>query len=261
MHSVFGFGVHRIPAGLGMKLHPGRGTHPVSGTAVRADVVAHWDDLAAPTRAGLALRVVVLGAESTGTTTVSRLLADRLHARGGVWARTAWVPEYGREYTLGRLEVARHVAKRAGRSEPGMDELVWTPEDFRAIAARQNDLEDAAAAIGSPLLVCDTDAFATGVWFTRYCGGRNSGVEALADARAHPLYLLTDHEQVPFEQDGIRDGEHLRSWMTGEFEARLIETGRNWMRLQGSVEARAEAAEAACDELLRRGWLLADPLS
>src|SRR5690606_16308182 len=69
--------------------------YPVSATAVRRDPVACWELLSAPVRAALARRVVVLGAESTGTTTLARALADHY--------RTTWVPEYGREYSERKL--------------------------------------------------------------------------------------------------------------------------------------------------------------
>lgn len=68
----------------------------MSGSACHADLAGNWDLLGGPARAGLAAHVVVLGAESTGTTTVSRALAQRYRDRGGVWSRTGWVPEYGR---------------------------------------------------------------------------------------------------------------------------------------------------------------------
>jgi HTH-type transcriptional regulator, transcriptional repressor of NAD biosynthesis genes len=238
---------------------PERVRHPVSGRAVRDNVVGNWEHLAPATRAGLALRVVLVGAESTGTTTVARALAECVRSRGGVWNDTGWVEEYGRDYTVGKLDVARVLAARAGRPEPTVEYLVWTPEDFIAIARRQVELEDAAAGIGSPLVVCDTDAFATGVWFTRYVGGRHAGVEAIGDSRRHALYLLTDHEGVPFEQDGWRDGEHLREWMTEEFIARLDETGRPWLMLSGSLESRVRRALDACDSLLATGWSFAEP--
>jgi nicotinamide riboside kinase len=45
-------------------------------------------------RAGLARRVVVIGAESTGKTTLAQALAENLG--------TVWVPEYGRWYWEGR---------------------------------------------------------------------------------------------------------------------------------------------------------------
>jgi len=51
-----------------------RKLYPTSGTAVRQDLVPQWDMLSPAVRAGLAMRVVVVGAESAGTTTLSREL-------------------------------------------------------------------------------------------------------------------------------------------------------------------------------------------
>jgi hypothetical protein len=56
---------------------PARRRFPVSGTAVRADPAAHWHLLGPPARAYLTPRVAVVGAESTGTTTLVRALAER----------------------------------------------------------------------------------------------------------------------------------------------------------------------------------------
>ena len=55
---------------------PDRAAIPVSGSGVRADPVANWRYLAPPVRAYLTRRVVVLGAESSGTTTTTRALAE-----------------------------------------------------------------------------------------------------------------------------------------------------------------------------------------
>src|SRR4051794_23510707 len=132
-----------------------------SSTAVRRDLAAMWDVLAPATRAGLTTRVVVLGAESTGTTTVAAALAERFKARGGVWARTECVAEYGREYT-------QHKWTRAGGA---LNALRWDVHDFDAVAAEQTRNEDAAARRGSPVLIGDTDAFATAIWERRYLGG------------------------------------------------------------------------------------------
>ena len=43
----------------------------ISGTQVRADPAAFWDQLTPPVRAYLCRRVVITGAESTGTTTLA----------------------------------------------------------------------------------------------------------------------------------------------------------------------------------------------
>jgi NadR type nicotinamide-nucleotide adenylyltransferase len=234
-----------------------RGLAPVSGTAVRADPVAHWDDLAAPVRAWFARRVAVVGAESSGTTTLSLALAEALRTRGGPHGLTRWVPEELRRTAIAKLAADRAGAVLQGIAPPAMEELVWGTDELVAVARRQNELEDAAARGGGPVLVCDTDAFAVGIWHERYLGAPAADVDALA--RHHPLYLLTHHEGVPFVQDGYRDGEAIRPWMTGRFEELLAATGRRHVVLTGRHEERLAVALAAVDELLAEGWDLAPP--
>lgn len=234
---------------------PERRTHPVSGTAVRADPAGCWDHLAAPVRAALTRRVVVLGAESTGTTTMARALADHYRRRGGVWARTRWVPEYGREYS--ELKLAELRAER-----PGADwsDVAFHSADFPVIALRQAELEEEAARDGSPVLFCDTDAFATTIWHERYMGTSSPGTGEIAARGRQHLWLLTDHRGVAFEDDGLRDGEHLRPWMTARFLTQLAHTGRRTVVLTGPHEERLATAVAAVDALLAEGWHLTDPL-
>lgn len=234
---------------------PDRTVFPVSGTAVRADPAGYWDFLEPPVRAALARRVVVLGAESTGTTTLARALAAQYRRRGGVWALTGYVAEYGREFSEQKL-----AALRARRPRAQWEDVAFTTDDFPLIAEAQNAREEAAARTGSPVLVCDTDSFATTVWHERYVGGRNPLVERTADRAAHHLWLLTDHEGVAFEDDGLRDGEELRPWMTDRFRSELTRTGRNFIEVTGSRQERLAQAVEAVDALLARGWHFADPL-
>jgi HTH-type transcriptional regulator, transcriptional repressor of NAD biosynthesis genes len=219
---------------------------PCSGTAVRDDPAAHWEHLGPGVRAWYATRVVVVGAESSGTTTLARGLAAHYNA--------PYVPEYGRERTIDKLATARARAALAGRPAPGMDGLHWPSTDFADIARRQIAAEDAAAAgAPSPLVVCDTDALATGIWHERYRGEPSAVVTALAAglaARSRRRYLLTDHADVPFHQDGIRDGEHLRAWMTTRFAAELSTRDIPHTHLSGTPETRLRGAVAAVD-----GWL------
>ncbi len=236
---------------------PARLLCPVSGTAVRRDPVGMWEHLDEPVRAGLAARVVVIGAESTGTTTVAKAISDALRARGGSHGLTQWVPEHGRDFTVDKLAVARAQALLVGGPPPALDELVWQEPEFVEIARRQNELEDRAARRGGPVLICDTDAFATGVWCERYLGVASSGVDAISPR--HPLYLLTHHDGVPFEPDGIRDGESIREWMTGRFEEALAASGRPTVVLRGSVDERVATGLAAIDELIGSHWRFASP--
>jgi HTH-type transcriptional regulator, transcriptional repressor of NAD biosynthesis genes len=200
-----------------------RAAVPISGTQVRADPLGCWDYLEPPVRAHYCRRVVLVGAESTGKTTLAAALAREL--------ATEWVPEYGREYS------ERKIAAGVGD--------VWTAGEFAHIARTQCEREDAAARRADRVLVCDTDAFATAVWHRRYLGGRSAEVEAIAAAHRRPdLYLLTD-AATPFVQDGTRDGERVRDWMHRTFVEELTATGRRFVELAGPPDARLAAALAA----------------
>jgi HTH-type transcriptional repressor of NAD biosynthesis genes len=224
---------------------------PISGTAVRADPVGHWGLLGPGVRGWLAKRVVVVGAESSGTTTLARALARHYRLRGGIWARTRWVPEFGRELTERKLA--------ALGPDATIFDVTWDRADFETVAATQNAMADEAARDGSPVLFCDTDAFATTIWEERYLGNTSEAVRQLV--RAPSLYLLTDDDGVPFEDDGLRDGEHLRRWMTGRFRDELGALGVPHLVLTGNFSQRLRAAVTATDDLLARGWVFTPPLS
>ena len=85
-------------------------------------------------------------------------------------------------------------------------------------------------------------------------------MRALADERPTPaLYVLTGDE-IPFVQDGMRDGEHGRAWMQGRFREELAARGVPWVEVRGSRDERLAAATAAVDEVVAEGWRLADPV-
>jgi HTH-type transcriptional regulator, transcriptional repressor of NAD biosynthesis genes len=207
---------------------PARSRFPISGTAARADPWAAAEFMAPCVLAWFVRRVCVVGAESTGTTSLCRDLARRYGC--------GWVPEYGRQYC----------AARAGVIE-------WSGADFEHIARRQLADEDAAAReavrTGSRLLVCDTDALATAVWHERYLGTRSAVVERLAAGRSYAVYILTC-DDIPFVQDGIRDGEHVRGWMTARFRQVLAAQDTPWIEVRGDRAVRLTAAGERVDAIL-----------
>ncbi|KGN30531.1 cytidyltransferase [Knoellia sinensis KCTC 19936] len=220
-----------------VQLDPGRVATPVSGTAVRADVAGHWWALSAAVRSWFVRRVVVLGAESTGTTTLALALADRF--------ATSWVPEFGREWSEVR---------------PGGLAAPWHTAEFDLVAREQARVEDAEAAkTPVPLLICDTDVLATAVWHERYVGSLSPTVEALAKSRVPDLYILTGDE-IPFVQDGLRDGEHVRPWMTERFREVLSGQPAPWIEVRGSRAERLDISADAVSKLVNGGWHLNDPL-
>lgn len=93
-------------------------------------------------------------------------------------------------------------------------------------------------------------SFATSVWHRRYMGARSREVEEIAaNCRRPDLYLLTDVD-VPFVQDGTRDGENISEWMHETFVAELEAQARLFRLLSGSDRERFEAAVGHIDELL-----------
>lgn len=232
-------------------IDPARTTVPMSATRVRAGLPQTWTHLHPIVRRDLSVRVIVLGSESTGTTTVSAELADRLN-RDGDLGPVAWVPEYGREYAAGKVAAAGAV-----------DLVWWEAADFTAIARTQRDLEDAAAQLG-PMVVCDTDALATSVWQHRYLRANLPLCEfpdALpTDLPGRRLYLLTDHVGVPFVQDGTRDGEQVRAPMTRWFEDALTVAETTWVKLTGGHEDRIEMAARTVRDFYTACTTFTDPL-
>ncbi|BDX34318.1 transcriptional regulator NadR [Mycobacterium antarcticum] len=223
-----------------------------SSTAVRRDLAGQWSELAAPTRAGLTSRVVVVGAESTGTTTLAERLAEHYAARGGVWAATRCVAEYGREYTC---------LKAATKPDLDLTELDWEEHDFDVIGPEQTQREEAAARVGSPVLICDTDAFATSVWKRRYLGTKSATPEPWTSVPARAVYLLTDHADVPWRDDGMREGDlTIRAAMTGWFTEALTAEQHSWVLLTGTLEERMDLAVRTIDPLLAHRARFGEPL-
>lgn len=219
-----------------------RSTHPVSGTLCRDDLGAAWPYLIASARQQLATRIIIVGAESTGTTTLTGQLMDHYRQR---FPALAGVPEYGRAYTYEKFD-----ALRAGKPDALLSELVWTAEDFARIGSRQNELENAAAD-ACPLVIADTDALATTLWERFYRGERSFGSYHAADhLPRRDLYLVTDHVGVPFEDDGWREGEHRRAEMTEWFKETLTDEDHSWILLTGDEAARARTAVQVIDLVL-----------
>ncbi len=219
------------------QVDPGRSSLPASGTAVRADIPSYWWALSPAVRAWFCRRVVVLGAESTGTTTLAQALGEH--------NRTTWIPEYCRTWSEVR---------------PGGLEAPWHTAEFDLIAAEHLRQErDAMRTAPVPLVVSDTDVLATSIWHERYMGQRSASVEGLAARWKPDLYVLTGDE-IAFVQDGMRDGEHLRHAMQQRFREVLAAQDVPWFEVRGGVEERLQASVARIDALLADGWHLADPL-
>lgn len=202
-------------------------TVPISGTKVRQDILASWHFLSDPVKAGLALRIVIVGAESTGTTTLARDLAAELSV--------PWVPEVGRYYTESILTT----------------DYQWYDDDFYRIGRLQQAYENEIAARSNGVIVCDTNAVATELWQRRYKGRITKPMQTIAAEDKADMYIITGDE-IPFVQDGIRDGEHVRHQMHHWFVTHIKKTGVSYIIVTGDQAARLQQATAAAKEMIAK---------
>jgi nicotinamide riboside kinase len=139
------------------------------------------------------------------------------------------------------------------------DRVAWLRQTFAALpsvavsgvtCAREQAKRENAAAGAGPLVVCDTDAFATAIWERRYLGAAARDLQPWATSHLprHDLYLLTSHEGVPWHDDGLREGDlGVRERMTGWFATALTHAGYSWVLLTGTLEERVRLATRATD--------------
>jgi HTH-type transcriptional repressor of NAD biosynthesis genes len=216
-----------------LSVDPERVTVPISSTAIRDDLAAHWGYLHRATRHGLTRRVVVLGAESTGTSTLARDLAREIDV--------PLTAEVGRT-------VSWELFAQAGND---MSKVEWTEASFWRIVDRQIALEhwaldsvaDRAPGPLGPWLVADTDTLATVAWWERYLGTDAGALSRFAGARLADAYLLTDPEGVDFDDsDPLRDGASIRHAMHARLRELVVAAGRPWTLVSGPPNARLAAA-------------------
>jgi NadR type nicotinamide-nucleotide adenylyltransferase len=192
---------------------------PVSGTLVRDNPAQFARFLHPLVAAQLGTvppapvpRVVLLGAESSGKSTLCAALAEA--------CGTAWVPEYGRtlhEQKHGNLDY----------------------EDLLYIARRHAELEDEAAARARGVLFCDTNAATTALYSYYYfhrCDPTLQAMAAVCGQRYAHTFVCAP--TVPFEQDGWRGPEALRSFQHGMILMQLDYFNIPYTLVSGSVAER-----------------------
>src|SRR5207237_5570781 len=197
----------------------------ISGSAIRTNPMRHWEFIPSHVRPYFVRRVVFLGAESTGKSTLCERLAAELS--------TTWVAEYGRLY--------------CEQGRPAMD-LVRV--DLEAIAWGQATWEDEAALSANRILLCDTDLNTTAPWSDIDIGYRPEWLTEAARAGHYDLMILLDAD-VPWVGDGTRVLQDRRVEHTRRIREELDSAGRDYVTLSGSFDDRAAAARRLVDALVR----------
>jgi HTH-type transcriptional repressor of NAD biosynthesis genes len=211
------YGAHmsRALGAVDVRVDEARDAIPARGTAIRRDPAAHRHLVDPLVFLDLLHKVVLVGGESTGKSTLCAALA----AHYG----TNWMREYGRDYWL------------AHRDAQGL----LTPSQLVALAEGHRAGEVEAARSARRLLFVDTDARTTRQYARRYHGHVPERLDALADACAerYDLTVLCGDE-IPYEEDGTRAGADVRAAAQAEIRTELERAGAPWLEVTGSVKAR-----------------------
>ena len=178
---------------------------------------------------GEALRIAIVGAESTGKTTLAAALAPRLARDTGL--RVAWVPEALREW-------CDHV----GRTPQAHEQA--------AILRQQHERIEAAAATHE-VVVCDTTGLMTAVYSHYVFGDRSLEARAVQLQQRMALTLLTALD-LPWVADGAqRDGPQVREPVDALVRELLIGHRLPWALVSGQGPVRLDSAVDAVAPLLR----------
>ena len=174
------------------------------------------------------VKVVLFGPESSGKTTLSKLLARHYN--------TVWVPEYARDYLQNKWNNERKTCENS---------------DMLPIAEGQMKSENELALKADKVLICDTDLLETKVYSEEFYGGfTHPDLEKAALQNTYDLYFLT-YIDTPWKKDDLRDRPEQRLEMFNAFENALKKHNRRYVLLKGDKKERLETAIREIDELLK----------
>lgn len=167
-------------------------------------------------------KVVLVGPECTGKSTLSSLLAK--------YYNTAWVPEY-----------ARHYIDRLDRP--------YEEKDLVEIALGQLAHEDKLMEEANELLICDTDLTVIKIWSEHKYGRCCEEIMSQYYERDYDLYLLTNID-IPWSEDPQRENPEFRQYFYDTFKNDLAQRNLNVVEISGDHYNRQRKAIDAIDKLI-----------
>lgn len=168
-------------------------------------------------------KIVVIGPESTGKTTLCAMLAEHFQTR--------WVPEYARDYLLAHG-------------------TAYTFEDLLVIARGQLELEDNAVALSgshqgpqAQALFIDTDMYVMKVWEEFVFGRCHQWILDQISIRKYDLYLLCNTD-LPWVKDELREypDPQTRETLFQIYKDIMINQDTPWVEIKGGEQDRFQSA-------------------
>jgi HTH-type transcriptional repressor of NAD biosynthesis genes len=197
----------------------------ISATMVRNDPMKYWSYLPTIVRVELVKRVVVIGTESCGKSTLVKYLAKLF--------QSSWVEEYGRTFCEQNM---------------CMDERLLSFDDYATIAAKRFEMEQEAARTANRILFADTNAFITNFYCKLYEGSEHPLVSQYEKLEKYDLVIFLE-DDVEWVDDGLRinsDRDKTRKLM----KEMLEERGTAVVSISGDYNQRFQKAADLCRELI-----------
>ncbi len=203
-----------------------RTCHPISATQIRKEgVMRHWHHLPKVVQRYFVKKVVVVGSESCGKSTLVRNLATLYN--------TVFVEEHGRTYyeELGDFET-------------------FYREDFHKIAFRQKYFEEEGLKHANKVIFYDTEAIVTLRFLVEYNGVDSELLRQIANEQEYDLWLFLE-DDVVFVDDGTRGYVNDRNNSTHLLKQLLKEHRVKYISIKGSFSERLSSAMKEVDKLLQ----------
>ncbi|WP_273446662.1 AAA family ATPase [Neolewinella agarilytica] len=206
---------------------------PISGTRVRAELFQNRQYLSDLVYRDLIIKVCLLGAPSTGKSTLAQALAKHFN--------TVSMPEYGAEYWR-----ANQVKRRI------------TLDQFEEIAPEHLRREDELLLQANTYLFADTCPITTYVFAKDYHGTAGPILTRLAreSEKRYDLFFLCDTD-IPYDDTWDRSGDQKRQWFQQQIMGDLAQRRLPYFVLSGSLEERICRVAEILAEYSKYGNVLA----
>ena len=200
-----------------------RNLFPVSSSAVRGDLFANWKFLPDSVKSDLAIKVVVLGTESTGKTTLTEKLS--------------------KHYNCSLVsETAREIIANSNN---------FSFEDLNVAATEHAKRINKTILADNTLVIIDTDIHTTKS-YARFTFKKELEISTeIYNSNRANIYLYLNND-VEYLQDGTRLSEEARNLLDLSHRQILLEYKINIIEIKGNWDERFEKAVEEINKLITR---------